>query len=392
MVLLVAIAVFTCATSVLALRPFHFFQTVLGQHLNFAAMQTSTNLGGTSWQLLKFQSGNGETLAPDDKTKYTIAFATNGQIAARIDCNRGRGSWKSTGPNQIRFGALALTRAMCPPGSLHDQIARNWKFVRSYVIKDGHLFLSLMADGGIYEFEPIGRSDEGGSLFGKRWRLTEVKGVAAKTTKAYIEFDREAKRFSGDGGCNRIAGGFEIDRQNIKFSQGVSTRRACIDNEIQQVETEFLKGLQEVTKFEIQGDTLRLSSGDQPLLTFSSDSNQTTGSHQMARVTGAVTYRQRIALKPDDVVEVKLLDVSRADAPALTVAEQTIRPAGRQVPIAFELAYDPRSIEERHQYAVQARILEGGRLRYINTQTYHVLTGGHDNTVNVIVQAVHEEK
>jgi hypothetical protein len=30
-----------------------------------------------------------------------------------------------------------------------------WGNIRSYVVKDGHLFLSLMADGGIYEFEPI---------------------------------------------------------------------------------------------------------------------------------------------------------------------------------------------------------------------------------------------
>jgi para-nitrobenzyl esterase len=27
--------------------------------------------------------------------------------------------------------------------------------VRSYLIKDGRLFLSLMADGGIYELEPL---------------------------------------------------------------------------------------------------------------------------------------------------------------------------------------------------------------------------------------------
>lgn len=71
--------------------------------------------------------------------------------------------------------------------------------VRSYVIRDGHLFLSQMADGGIYEFEPTGSSGEGGSLFGNRWRLTEVKGAAMKTTKAYVEFDRETKRVSGDG-------------------------------------------------------------------------------------------------------------------------------------------------------------------------------------------------
>jgi para-nitrobenzyl esterase len=57
-------------------------------------------------------------------------------------------------PNQLQFGLLALTRAQCPPGSLHDHIVRQWGNVRSFVIRDRHLFLSLMADGGIYEFEP----------------------------------------------------------------------------------------------------------------------------------------------------------------------------------------------------------------------------------------------
>ena len=47
---------------------------------------------------------------------------------------------------------------MCPPGSLHDRIVKDWELVRSYIIKNGNLFLSLMADGGIYEFEPIGAS------------------------------------------------------------------------------------------------------------------------------------------------------------------------------------------------------------------------------------------
>jgi membrane-bound inhibitor of C-type lysozyme len=47
---------------------------------------------------------------------------------------------------------------MCPPGSLHDRIAKDLEFVRSYTIKDGHLYLSLMADGGIYEFAPMGGS------------------------------------------------------------------------------------------------------------------------------------------------------------------------------------------------------------------------------------------
>ena len=43
-----------------------------------------------------------------------------------------------------------------------------------------------------------------------------------------------------------------------------------------------------------------------------------------SKVTGSVTYRERIALPPSAVVTVKLLDVSRADAPAELIAEQVI--------------------------------------------------------------------
>jgi para-nitrobenzyl esterase len=41
---------------------------------------------------------------------------------------------------------------------MHDQIVKQWPNVRSYVVKDGHLFLSLMADGGIYEFQPAAKT------------------------------------------------------------------------------------------------------------------------------------------------------------------------------------------------------------------------------------------
>lgn len=50
---------------------------------------------------------------------------------------------------------MALTRAMCAPGSLHDRVAKDLANVRSYGLENGHLYLSLMADGGIYEFEPV---------------------------------------------------------------------------------------------------------------------------------------------------------------------------------------------------------------------------------------------
>lgn len=113
------------------------------------------DLGGTSWQLVQFQSGDGTTLTPDEPEKYTIAFTADGGITMRIDCNRGRGTWTSSGPNQLQFGPIATTRVLCPPDSLYNRIVQDLPAVRSYTLQENHLFLSLMADGGIYKFEPI---------------------------------------------------------------------------------------------------------------------------------------------------------------------------------------------------------------------------------------------
>jgi para-nitrobenzyl esterase len=122
-----------------------------------ASAPARPSLDGTTWRLVKFQGGDDTLLVPDDGDKYTIAFGAEGRVAVRFDCNRGSGGWSSPGPGQLQFGPMAMTRAMCPPGSLHDRMVKHWFYVRSYVVKEGHLYLSLMADGGIYEFEPLPR-------------------------------------------------------------------------------------------------------------------------------------------------------------------------------------------------------------------------------------------
>jgi para-nitrobenzyl esterase len=115
----------------------------------------SAGLSGTSWRLVQFQGGDDRILKPDDRSRYTFPFNADGTVAARLDCNRGRGTWKSSESSGLVLGPLALTRAMCPDMRIHDHIAKQWTFIRSYVIRDGHLFLALMADGGSYELEPM---------------------------------------------------------------------------------------------------------------------------------------------------------------------------------------------------------------------------------------------
>ena len=138
------------------------------------AMNAASDLGGTSWQLVKIQGMDDTTVVPHDRSKYTVAFGSDGTVDVRIDCNRGHGTWKSSGLNQLEFGTMATTRAMCPPGSLQDRFTKDWPNVRSYIIKDAHLYLSLMADGGIYEFEPMTATQS--NLGGTSWQLVKIKG------------------------------------------------------------------------------------------------------------------------------------------------------------------------------------------------------------------------
>jgi para-nitrobenzyl esterase len=119
-----------------------------------APAAADAGLEGTSWRLVQISMSDGATRPAIERSRYTIGFGTNDVLNVRFDCNRGRGSWESAAPGQLEFGALGLTKMMCPVGSLHDELVRQWPYVRSYVVRDGRLYLSLMADGGIIEFEP----------------------------------------------------------------------------------------------------------------------------------------------------------------------------------------------------------------------------------------------
>ena len=112
------------------------------------------------------------------------------------------------------------------------------------------------------------------------------------------------------------------------------------------------------------------------------------GGTSTAKVTGTVTYRERIALPPIAVIKVQLVDVSRADAPAIVLGEQVTHAAGKQVPFAFRITFDPARIEASNSYAVQARIEQDGKLRFISDRHYAVITGGAPTHVDIVLRSV----
>lgn len=107
---------------------------------------------------------------------------------------------------------------------------------------------------------------------------------------------------------------------------------------------------------------------------------------QLRTLQGTVSYRERIALPPSAKVEVKLVDVSRADAPAITIARTSIRPK-HQVPIPYELRFDSARIQASHRYGLQARVTVQNELMFTTTDHHAVFGGGKDNT-DIIVRRV----
>ena len=102
---------------------------------------------------------------------------------------------------------------------------------------------------------------------------------------------------------------------------------------------------------------------------------------------GTATYRERMALPPGAVFEATIEDVSRADAPAQTIARQRVESPGNP-PIAFTIAYDPAKILQERRYVVRARILVDGKLLFTTDTATPVITGGSPTSVSLMMRRV----
>jgi heat shock protein HslJ len=103
----------------------------------------------------------------------------------------------------------------------------------------------------------------------KRWGLIQLNGRTLTQSPIWLEFDTAQKRFSGNGGCNRVGGNYEGDSAQIMFKQVISTRMACIDDSANERESTFLRLLSDHTyTFDIADQTLNLYDSGKVVLMF----------------------------------------------------------------------------------------------------------------------------
>ena len=105
----------------------------------------------------------------------------------------------------------------------------------------------------------------------QRWVVTEMKGIPVQLSggrrDAFIRFETDDKRFTGNGGCNQINGGYAVEKKEIRFGEVVSTKMSCEDIAF---EGTFLDLLSKVDRFEQRGNDLLLKRKKEVLLILSS--------------------------------------------------------------------------------------------------------------------------
>jgi putative lipoprotein len=103
--------------------------------------------------------------------------------------------------------------------------------------------------------------------------------------------------------------------------------------------------------------------------------------------SGTVTYRERVALPPNAQVSVRVWDALLPPGSA-TVGETTFVASG-QVPLPFELFFDPGLIQQTHVYGARATISVDGVVWFQTEKPVPVLTEGVPTVgVEIVVQRV----
>lgn len=218
---------------------------------------------------------------------------------------------------------------------------------------------------------------EVGPLAGSHWVATEIDGQAIAPDVDFAVAFESVDQVSGIAGCNRFFGAYSTDGDAIAFGHLGATQMMCPPEQME-LEQRFLDLLARAERFERRAGELVLSTGE-PVQKLT-----LTRAEPSPLVTGAVLYRERIALPPEARLTVRLVDMENM----AVLGEQVVHPTG-QVPIPFEIAYDPAQVEAERSYAVQATIDAGGEEMFASPRPVPVITGGYPvHDVEVLVERV----
>jgi heat shock protein HslJ len=352
----------------------------------------SPGLTGTTWLLTTLM----EQPVPADPP-VTVKFDNEGRLSGSSGCNTYSTGYE-TNPDAGSLTInpiIAATMMACPEPIMQQE--QGYLVVlgttATYLI-DGDQ-LSLLDNTGIIVATFTAQMPV--ELAGSSWRVLSYNNGKQAVVSVIIGTEMTANfgtdgSLSGSAGCNNYTTTYQTELENITIGPAAATRMACGDPEgIMEQEAAYLTMLTTAAVYRIELNQLEMRTAEGSLAgKFELVETASDQPDETAQVTGTITYLQRSALPSDAVISVQLQDTSLADAPAVVMSEQIIPTEGQQVPFPFAVGYNPDEIQENRTYTLSVRIEDSsGKLLFINTQAYPVLTRGFPGSdIEVIVEPV----
>jgi len=117
-----------------------------------SSANTTFDLEGSNWQLIKMTVLGGYVFEPEDPGKYVLNFRSDNRLTGSSDCNELGGLWHQD-ESRLSFDPFLSSRKLCAPGSLHNNVVLYLRNTTGFKIADGKMLISTPTEGVELIFE-----------------------------------------------------------------------------------------------------------------------------------------------------------------------------------------------------------------------------------------------
>jgi heat shock protein HslJ len=244
------------------------FYAIIGSLLFCVSGIAQTGLANTRWQVTEL---NGKKVT--NSRLYLEFDEGQNRLSGHAGCNRFFGAYELDN-DRFKVNGVGSTKMACMrPGLMETEAA----FLKALggateLKRNGQNLRLYTGKRRVLSFKAAAVKTEPGSvdLTSRKWLLKSIneKAVSLGTEVPFLNFDSGKKSAGGNSGCNVFGGNYEADGSRIKFSDIISTMRACEFEDRMSIERGFLEGLQNADRFEIKNGRLFIYKGGDLLLEF----------------------------------------------------------------------------------------------------------------------------
>ena len=215
-------------------------------------------LEGVTWQLSTYVTDDARVPVPGD-VAATATFAS-GQVSGTNGCNSYSGPYQASG-SSLSVGPLMSTLMGCGPvqSAIESAFMGAFQDAASYTATGTQLTIYDASGAQTLVFTPQAAL----TLVGTPWNVVNYNNGKEATVSLVadstitLQFAAEGT-VSGNAGCNQYNGSFTTDGDTVTVGPLATTRMACLSEELNTQETQYLTALQDSATYDITNGTLTI--------------------------------------------------------------------------------------------------------------------------------------